>query len=367
MLKPIKYLPCSPALRACRHLQVRLVTWLCDATVTSADIKQDNLRLRIPNQIESNWLWAFLQRDAAGKPLLERAQLIANTQPPDKAVLLAWMQSVVNLSVQFQPTPPPWPRTTPAIPEKPWTAFEELMKAFYEKGLQSTKGLPYAPDGTPANNGGVTYAHFVAEFRMVHRLSPIPGARDVCVMCGGPLGSTPEVDHWIAKSGYPILSVCADNLLPICGDCNSTTNKGDKPVQSNGSFADWFHPHFRPGSGALHLSYDLSSLAVTCAALVLDDAPRVTNLDKLLNLTQRWTREFKAEYAKQQGILVRDQKCRDNQERPRLTREEVESFITSFANSLLESEPHYEIHSLLLEALQQRARLAAWQTELESI
>jgi hypothetical protein len=364
MLKPIKCLPCSPALMACRHLQVLLVTWLCDATVAATDITKDNLRLRMSTQVETNWLWRFLGRDESSDPLLDRAQAIAAMPPTEKVVLLAWLQSVVELKAQFKPSPPAWPRTRPAIPEAPWIAFKELMEAFYEKGLKSKSGLPYASDGTPVSSGGVTYAQFILEFRMVHRLSQIVGARDVCVLCGGFLGQTPEVDHWLAKSAYPILSVCADNLLPICRDCNSKTNKGDKPVHKNGSFAAWFHPYLRPGFGALQLRYDLPTFAVTCAALALDDAPRVTNLDKLLNLTQRWTREFKAEYAKQQGTLVRDQMRRDIQGRPRLTREDVESLITKFADSLLESEPHYEVHSLLLDALQQKARLAAWQAEL---
>lgn len=364
MLKPIKYLPCSPALRACRCLQVQLVTWLCDVTVAAADITKENLQLRMPTQIETNWLWSFLQRDAADKPLLGRAQAIAEMPPTDKAVLLAWLQSVVDLIVQFRPAPPAWPRTRPAIPEMPWTAFKELMKSFYEKGLQSASGLPYAPDGTPVANGGVTYAHFVQEFRTVHRLSPDLAAREVCVMCGGLLGQTPEVDHWLAKSDYPLLSVCADNLLPICGECNSTTNKGEKPVHSNGSFADWFHPYLRPGFGALQLSYDLPTFAVTCAAINVGDAPRVTNLDKLLNLTQRWTREFKAEYAKQQGILRHKQRRRIVQTRPSLTQMDVEDFVEEFGENLLQSEPHYEIHSLLVNALQQKARLAAWQAEI---
>ena len=87
------------------------------------------------------------------------------------------------------------------------------MEAFYEKGLNSTNGIPYLSDGIPTAGGGVTYAQFVQEFREAHRLNQNHDAREVCVLCGGPLGQTPEVDHWIAKSAYPLLSVCADNLL----------------------------------------------------------------------------------------------------------------------------------------------------------
>lgn len=363
MLKPIHYLPCSPALRACRRLQVQLVRWLCDSATTAIDITKLNLQPpRVPTQIETDWLWTFLKRDFAKKPLLERAQAIAELPPLDKAALLAWMQSVVDLSAQFGPTPPAWPSTRPAIPKEPWTAFKELMEAFYEKALRN--GLPYAPEGTPVAEGGVTYARFVLEFRKAHRVSENVDAREVCVLCGGPLGQTPEVDHWIAKSEYPIFSVCADNLMSICGECNSSTNKGDKPVHDNSSFAEWFHPYFRPGFGALQLSYDLPTRAVMCAANDMENARRVTNLDKLLNLTQRWTREFKVEYAKQQGILIRNQKRLTTQVWFSLTREEVENFINNFGDNLLESEPHYEIHRLLFDALQVKARLDSWHAEL---
>ena len=90
--------------------------------------------------------------------------------------------------------------------------------------------------------GGLTYAQFLQVFREAHRLNHTPGAREVCVLCGGPLGQTPEVDHWISKSTVPVLSVCADNLLPACGDCNSPTNKANKPVHASGVFSIWETP-----------------------------------------------------------------------------------------------------------------------------
>lgn len=51
------------------------------------------------------------------------------------------------------------------------------------------------------------------------------------------------------------------------------------------------------------LDYVLPEFAVKCAAAQPFEQPKVDNLNKLLNLADRWTREFKAEYAKQQGVL----------------------------------------------------------------
>lgn len=86
-------------------------------------------------------------------------------------------------------------------------------EAFYEKAFRA--GLPYLEDGTPTTTGGVTYAQFVRAFRDRHRLNPHPDAREVCVLCGGPLGETPPVDHWIAKSEFPRLSMCKTNLTLV--------------------------------------------------------------------------------------------------------------------------------------------------------
>lgn len=360
MLKPIHPVACSPALRACRGLQERLLTWLCDPNTQAASLTQANLPA--PTQIERDWLWGFLQKDVDRRPLIERAQVLANMVDAHKAALKAWGQAVTALAAQFQPNPPAWPVQAPNIPPPAWRAFKELMEAFYEKGLKT--GLPYAPDGSPVANGGFTYADFVRAFREVHRLNPDPNAREVCVLCGGLLGAAPEVDHWIAKHAFPLLSVCADNLLPICGDCNATSNKGRKPVHDHGRFQDWFHPYFRPGAGAIRLGYQLQDLAVTCAAVNPADAARVGNLDGLLNLSRRWTRELKAEYAKQQGKLKRYEAQRLSRGQARHTQAEVEAFAASFRDGLLESEPNHEVHRLLGDALLEQARLVAWQTEL---
>lgn len=360
MLKPIHHVACSPALRACRGLQERLLAWLCDPATTPATLLHANLPG--PSAIETDWLWAFLNRTDDRRPLLERAQALAAMANAEKAALLAWGQSVAALADQFQPKPPPWPAQSPAIAPAAWRAFKELMEAFYEKGLKA--GLSYAPDGTPTAAGGVSYADFVRDFREAHQLNPDPEAREVCVLCGGPLGSTPEVDHWIAKHAFPLLSVCADNLLPICGDCNSTSNKGSKNVFDQDGFQSWFHPYLRPGIGMMALDYSPLDMTITLAANHPPDATRVSNLNKLLNLTDRWTREFKAEYAKQQGILKGRERKRLERGQPRHTQADVTTFAETYRDDLMDSEPFLEVHQVLANALLEQARLDAWQTEL---
>lgn len=363
MLRPIVQPFCGAALHACRRLQEQLLAWLCDPAVSAGEITQANLQpTRVPTQIEADWLWHFLQKADGGRALLDRALVIAGMSLAEKAALRTWGQAVAALAFQFQPNPPAWPRSKPKIPDAAWQAFRELMEAFYRKGLRS--GLPYAANGTPVSSGGMTYAGFLRAFRAAHQLNPVAHAREVCVLCGGPLGQTPEVDHWIAVSAFPLLSVCADNLLPICGECNSTSNEGDQPVHTQGVFDDWFHPYLRPGHGALHLDYVLQTQSITCAATDAADTARVTNLDKLLNLASRWTREFKAEYANQRSVLMKREKSRVDHGQTRHTQQEVRAHLQTVHDDLIPTKPFHEVHRLLCAAMLEQSRLAAWQTEL---
>lgn len=357
MLKPISQPFCCSALNECLKLQLHLLHWLCDPAVKAADVTQGNLAPpRVPTQIEADWLWQFLW--GRKQTRLRKAQIIAEMSDAQKSALLDWCIQVVDVVAQFQPAPSAWPVTLPVIPLKDWVAFKDLMEAFYERGLKS--GLPYQSNGTPVATGGVNYKQFLKAFRDAHRLTPDPDAREVCVLCGGPLGQSPEVDHWILKSDFPLLSVCADNLLPICGECNSTANKGVKGVHSNGSFADWYHPYFRPANGSLYLKYDLPKMEVKCTAIKAADKPKADNLDRLLNLSDRWTRAFKAEYHNQLEKLRRK---RSRGQGPNSIAE-LQIHLQSFCDDLVPSEPHNEVHQVLAEALLDPARTASWQAEL---
>ena len=363
MLKPIHSVTCTPALEACQQLMTTLALWLTAPGITSTGISQQNMQPpRFPSAIEADWLWDFLQREKNKKPLLDRANEIADLSNEGKTALRNWIQTVSQLVIQFQPSPPmTWPIARPDINSTAWTAFKTLMEAFYEKGLRS--GLPYLANGTPVASGGVDYKDFVKAFRDRHRLNPTPDARGVCVLCGGPLEDI-EVDHWIAKSAFPLLSVCANNLLPICGKCNSTSNKGEKPVYNNGCFDDWFHPYHRHANGSLNLKYALPDMIVECKSNRPVDQQKVTNLDGLLNLSNRWTRRFKEEYIRHQGVLRQREQRRIKKGEDRHTQADIRNYVQVWKEDLLSSEPHHEVHSLLSDALLEPSRLEAWVTEL---
>jgi len=357
MLKAIHQVPCGPALNACQRLMQHFVVWLCSVN-SSADLTLQNcVPPNVPSQIEGEWLWRLLQREVAERPLLQRAQTIANLLPPAKLSLCTWANNVSGLTQQFQPIPPnAWP-INPPLARAVWVDFQTLMQSFYNKGLKS--GLPYLSDGTLTPNGGVTYQQFVDQFRDAHRLNPNPEARETCVFCGGPLGQ-PEVDHWIGEGAYPILAVSDDNLVPICGECNSTTNKGQKPVHTAGSFVDWYHPYLRHTNGGLQLGYNLQQFSITVQAGTVADQTKMNNLDRLLKLQDRWTREFKAEYQKQLEKLRRSR----NRGQGPISIAELQNQLQKFQDDLVPSEPHNEVHEVLAQAMLDPARVASWQAEL---
>lgn len=358
MLKPIHRVNCSPALAACQQLMRHFALWLCEAAVQGTDVTSDNMKAQMPSVIEGEWLWTLIAGKTGNKRLLTYAQTISNLPAHEKQGLAQWMQAVSSLPLHFSEAPP---AALPVVPPNQWTArgaswsaFKSLMVAFYEDGLRD--GLPYQSNGTPTNNIAlrVTHQQFTHEFRQVHRLDPHPDARDVCVLCGGEV-KQPDVDHWVGKGAFPLLAVCADNLLPICGECNEAPQKGQKPVHTGGHFNEWFHPYLAHANGALLLRYDDASLSILVESNDPLHAPKVRNLDALLNLTERWTREFKAEYRRLQREIEQTQA----QKGP-WAMAGLQQRLTDYRGNLSPAEPHHDVHQRLAEALLTPVRLAAF-------
>lgn len=353
MLKPIHRVPCAPALAACQQLMRRFALWLCDSQVGSADVTQVNLQRNMGSAIEGDWLWHLIAGTTGTKGLLIKVCRIADLTAAEKTGLEQWIHAVSSLSRHFGPV---LPAALPVVPpnrwggrNERWTAFKALMVAAYEEGLRD--GLPYEANGAPTadNAQRVTYAQFVREFRAAHRLDPHLDAHEVCVLCGGPL-ILPAVDHWLAKTAFPLFAVCADNLLPICGECNQAPQKGQKEVHTGGIFTDWFHPYLRHANGAIQLHFDDATLAIRVDSTTPADASKVQNLEGLLNLSERWTREFKAEYRRLQ---------REVQRRGGMTVQQLEQRFIDYRDNLAPAEPHHEIHSLVAAAVLTPARLQA--------
>jgi hypothetical protein len=357
MLKPIHPVSCTPALAACQRLMQCFALWLCETHVRGADVTLVSLQAKMPSPIEGEWLWTLIAGTTGTNDLLDHAKAIADLPSNEKHGLEQWVQAVAALARHFTAAPPS------AMPVGPpngwgarsvqWKALKSLMVAFYKKGLR--EGLPFQSNGMPTEDAAlrVNYEQFTREFRQAHRPDPHPDARETCVLCGGELKQH-AVDHWVGKGSFPLLAVCADNLVPICGECNGTHNKGPKPVHTNGHFTDWFHPYLRHANGALRIRYDEAAGTIRVDSATPADAPKVANLDGLLNLGQRWTREFKAEYRR----LQRDVE-QLRQRRPGLALEDVRNRLNDYRDRLSDAEPNVDIHRIVAETLLTPARMSA--------
>jgi len=129
----------------------------------------------------------------------------------------------------------------------------------------------------------------------------------VCPYCDGEIG-TPELDHYLYKSGFPLLACSPWNLIPVCGSCNDViTAKGDRPAITLGpprSTDNWLHPFFQPASQQvqIRLSGTPQDAIPKLHSPVAAEQTRLDNhTDLIQNLGRRWTRIAAAQY----DVLVR--------------------------------------------------------------
>ncbi|MCP1463130.1 hypothetical protein [Pseudomonas sp. S3E17] len=363
MFKTIQYSKWAPALAACQKMMHTFALWLCEPTVNSSRLTEAELIKALGTRIEGEWLWHFLGRKVSATTLLTHAIRLADLSVSDKNHLKQWVMKTSDVSDYFSLAPNTLvlPITSPLQTEDDWKALQKLMEAFYSPGLR--EGLPYGVTGNVTDDkpSQVTYESFKQDFLERHKVDPDPDAREACVVCGAELGKA-HVDHWVAKAQFPLLSVCAHNLIPMCDDCNEAPNKGQEKVHTQGSFQEWFHPYKRQPAGKFALKLLPVSLKVQLESIDPIDAPRVVNLNSVFNLSDRWSKEVRAEYRKVQRLLERWQVDR----KAALTCQELDRMVHDMAKGLSEAEPNHAVHQALFQVICDPARFLGWQAELEA-
>jgi hypothetical protein len=117
----------------------------------------------------------------------------------------------------------------------------------------------------------------------------------VCPYCDGEIGS-PELDHYLSKSEFPLLACSPWNLVPVCRSCNDLiTAKGDRPAITLGpphSTDDWLHPFFRPASALAQIRLT-GTPEDSIPRLHSPDAAEQTRLENhtglIRSLSKHWT------------------------------------------------------------------------------
>lgn len=124
----------------------------------------------------------------------------------------------------------------------------------------------------------------------------------VCPYCDGDIG-TPELDHYLCKSGFPLLACSPWNLIPVCGSCNDViTAKGDRLAITLGpprSTDDWLHPFFRPATAQVQISLSGSPPNPIVKLTSPDPTEQIrldNHADLIQSLEERWTNKAAAHY-----------------------------------------------------------------------
>jgi hypothetical protein len=152
--------------------------------------------------------------------------------------------------------------------------------------------------------------------------------KSVCPYCDGEIG-TPELDHYLCKSSFPLLACSPWNLIPVCKSCNDmVTAKGDRLALTPGppnSTDDWLHPFFRPASAQVQIRLTGTPQNLI-PVLYSPDPVEQTRLDNhaglIRSLGERWTRKAAARF----DILVREVNRKVN----------AANTVTSLVESVLE-------------------------------
>lgn len=125
---------------------------------------------------------------------------------------------------------------------------------------------------------------------------------EVCPYCDGNIG-TPELDHYLCKDRFPLLSCSPHNIFPACHHCNeAATAKGNRPAIDLGppaSIERWLHPIFRPASEnvTIRLTGDPRNAIPQLHSDDADEQVRLQNHTNLIRtLSARWTNRAAATF-----------------------------------------------------------------------
>lgn len=113
-----------------------------------------------------------------------------------------------------------------------------------------------------------------------------------------------EVDHYFPKKSYPALIFHPMNLSVICGECNGTLVKGEKDIFEMSNLTELYIPYLRHAEEEVELRVRrgeeneedgkperLKKMMMVPRGSDADEliSKRIQNLDKLFDLSKRWT------------------------------------------------------------------------------
>lgn len=290
MLHRINLPACTQHLEWVVQLQGDLLRALCDPGVAPVHVTVDWVKARRAD-IDATWMERFCAWSKKEQSVLDRMGEIADLSIADKQTLVAHYDRNLHYPEAFDAALPPPPVTTPlpsGLSANAVRAYRDFFELFYAPIFYGDKGYPIVDPGL--NGQPFTKDQYLEAY---HAVNPVVR---VCPLCDGSMDGA-ELDHWLAKKHLPELNCHPQNLVEICGACNGRTNKGEKLALEEGNaapFGNWFHPYLRPAAGlfSIRIEHGVPTLASDDPVI----QARLTSLNSLINLTKRWTDEYRTQF-----------------------------------------------------------------------
>ncbi|WP_156318114.1 HNH endonuclease [Porphyrobacter sp. AAP60] len=141
--------------------------------------------------------------------------------------------------------------------------------------------------------------------RLLYEEIRLSTPHNICPYCNH--RNVGQLDHFLAKSKFPILSVCPQNLVPSCADCNKI--KRDRTYQS---FTEApLHPYFDYFEGIDWLvcklektdGYWIAKFDIDSASLHANNVLKLVNHFTEFGLWELYSIQASAELARQSGLV----------------------------------------------------------------
>ncbi|MED3541308.1 hypothetical protein ABEX53_10515 [Bacillus toyonensis] len=188
------------------------------------------------------------------------------------------------------------------------TTLNNFLVPFYQNifnnsGFQKIEGLSHSP---------FSRKEFLKGYKLTNEKSI-----QVCPICCGKIIWTDnmnhsELDHYFPKSIYPALAIAADNLVPMCNDCNTKAKLGKNPLNNNGKGAirNAFIPYVHSGIDEITINYLLGEKSKFEVEILPNDPAdefvklRIKNFDRIYNIRERWASDIELLYESFMNVLT---------------------------------------------------------------
>jgi len=272
-------------LRFVSDLQDSLLSGLATADPRPADLAAWVAGLSKWSELPVDWIHDNFGR--SNSTWGTRLSQLLDAQPAERQSWLALTQSHRRFSELYHATPthrvdcPEWKLDNLKL-------LGEVLIHFYDKNIP----IPAATPIDPSAHTWLRFPDVRADFAQKLKICPYTGES---LKINGL-----QLDHFLPKSRFPVLSCDPENLVPCVNAANRVGQKGDvPPISLNAAHQaiDWLHPRIRPGlqkaqPDRIYLKVNFPKIGQPSVCLAPSGAGtqgQVDSLETLFHLSRDWT------------------------------------------------------------------------------